>query len=397
MRRKGACSVQPSSIPRHNASREYADLIETAAPKLPPATADGSVKAASRSHWRTAPNVAICAAKISGGEMIYRTFGRTGLKVSAAGLGGGGFSRLGLSKGKSEAEVVSLIQLALDLGVNIIDTAASYGTEAVIGQAIKSVPRDRLVITTKASPAKFTTWELFTPEDIVASIDNSLRQLQTDYLDVLQLHAVAPHIYEHTRDVIYPAVLREKEKGKVRFIGITEAASFDLEHEMFQRALAEDDIWDSAMVAFNMMHQNVRTSVFPKTAEKKVGTLIMFAVRRIFAQPERLKEQLRTLAADGLLAKSLTDSPDPLGFLVDASGASSVIDAAYRFVRDEPGVDVVLFGTSDPHHLREDIAFLTKPPLSAAARQQIVDLFGHLVGVGIEAPGHGQTAPRTGS
>jgi aryl-alcohol dehydrogenase-like predicted oxidoreductase len=329
--------------------------------------------------------------------MIYRTFGRTGLKVSAAGLGGGGFSRLGLAKGKSETEVVSLIHLAVDLGVNIIDTAASYGTESVIGRAIKSLPRDSLVITTKASPANYETWELFTPDNVVASIDNSLRQLQTDYLDVLQLHAVAPHIYEHARDVIYPAVLREKEKGKLRFIGITEAAAFDLDHKMYQRALAEDDIWDTAMVAFNMMHQNVRISVLPKTVERKVGTLIMFAVRGIFAQPERLKNEVRALAADGLLAKWLGDLPEPLSFLVHEGGASSIIDAAYRFVRDEPGVDVVLFGTSDPHHLRENIASLTKPPLSTADRQQIVTLFGHLVGVGIEAPKRGRQHPRAGS
>jgi aryl-alcohol dehydrogenase-like predicted oxidoreductase len=329
--------------------------------------------------------------------MIYRTLGRTGLKVSAAGLGGGGFSRLGLAKGKSETEVVSLIHLAVDLGVNIIDTAASYGTESVIGRAIKSLPRDSLVITTKASPANYETWELFTPDNVVASIDNSLRQLQTDYLDVLQLHAVAPHIYEHTRDVIYPAVLREKEKGKLRFIGITEAAAFDLDHKMYQRALAEDDIWDTAMVAFNMMHQNVRISVLPKTVEKKVGTLIMFAVRGIFAQPERLKNEVRALAADGLLPKWLGDLPDPLSFLVHEGGASSIIDAAYRFVRDEPGVDVVLFGTSDPHHLRENIASLTKQPLSTADRQQIVTLFGHLVGVGIEAPKRGRQHPRAGS
>jgi L-galactose dehydrogenase len=328
--------------------------------------------------------------------MIYRTFGRTGLKVSAAGLGGGGFSRLGLAKGKSDTEVVSLIRLALDLGVNIIDTAASYGTESVIGRAIKSAPRDSLVITTKASPASYASWELFTPENVVASIDNSLRQLQTDYLDVLQLHAVVPRTYEHARDVIYPAVLREKEKGKLRFIGITEAAAFDLDHKMFQRALAEDDIWDTAMVGFNMMHQNARVDVFTKTVEKKVGTLIMFAVRRIFAQPERLEEKVRALVADGLLPKWLGASPDPLGFLVHAGGAASIIDAAYRFVRDEPGVDVVLFGTSDPHHLREDIASLTKPPLPTADRQQIVTLFSHLVGVGIEAPGHGQPTPASG-
>ncbi len=321
-----------------------------------------------------------------GGQMIHRTLGRTGLKVSAAGLGGGGFSRLGLSKGKSETEVVSLIRLALDLGVNIIDTAASYGTEPVIGRAIKSVPRESLVITTKASPAQYGSWELFTPENVVASIDNSLRQLETDYLDVLQLHAVAPQIYEQTREAIYPAVLRQKEKGKLRFIGITEAAPYDLDHKMLQRALSEDDIWDTVMVGFNMMHQNTRTSVFPKTMEKKVGTLIMFAVRGIFAQPERLKAEVRALAANGQLPKSLGDSPDPLGFLVHEGGASSIIDAAYRFVRDEPGVDVVLFGTSDPQHLSEDIASLTKPPLPAADREQIVTLFGHLVGVGIEAP-----------
>jgi aryl-alcohol dehydrogenase-like predicted oxidoreductase len=325
--------------------------------------------------------------------MIYRTFGRTGLKVSAAGLGGGGFSRLGLAKGKSETEIVPLIRLALDLGVNIIDTAASYGTEPVIGRAIKSAPRDSLVITTKASPAQYAAWELFTPANVVASIDNSLRLLQTDYLDVLQLHAVVPQTYEHARDVIYPAVLREKEKGKLRFIGITEAAAFDLDHKMFQRALAEDDIWDTAMVGFNMMHQNARIGVFPETVQKKVGTLIMFAVRGIFAQPERLEQEVRALVADGMLPKWLGDAPDPLGFLVHEGGASSIVDAAYRFVRDELGVDVVLFGTSDPHHLREDIASLTKPPLPAADREQIVTLFSHLVGVGIEAPGHAQAAP----
>jgi aryl-alcohol dehydrogenase-like predicted oxidoreductase len=321
-----------------------------------------------------------------GGGMIYRTLGRTGLKVSAAGLGGGGASRLGLAAGKSEAEIVSLIHLALDLGVNIIDTAAAYGTEAVIGRALRTVPRDHLVITTKASPARYATWEPFTPEAVVASIDNSLRQLQTDHLDVLQLHAVAPQVYRHARDVIYPAVLREKEKGKLRFIGITEAAPYDLDHRMLQRALADDDVWDTAMVGFNMMHQNAGVSVFPGTLEKHVGTLIMFAVRGIFAQPERLKQEVRALAGNGKLPKSLGDLPDPLGFLVHQGGAGSIIDAAYRFVRDAPGVDVVLFGTGDPGHLREDIASLSAPPLPAADRRQIATLFGHLVGVGIEVP-----------
>ncbi|HKM69898.1 MAG TPA: aldo/keto reductase, partial [Stellaceae bacterium] len=82
--------------------------------------------------------------------MEYVTLGRTGLRVSVAGLGCGGFSRLGLGSGRSEAEAVGLIRQALDLGVNLFDTAAAYGTEALLGKALKAVPRDQVVIATKA-------------------------------------------------------------------------------------------------------------------------------------------------------------------------------------------------------------------------------------------------------
>src|SRR5439155_26285502 len=83
-------------------------------------------------------------------RMEYVTLGRTGLRVSVAGLGCGGFSRLGLGTGRSEAEAVALVRQALGLGVNLLDTAAVYGTEGVVGQAIKSLPRASVVIATKA-------------------------------------------------------------------------------------------------------------------------------------------------------------------------------------------------------------------------------------------------------
>jgi aryl-alcohol dehydrogenase-like predicted oxidoreductase len=77
--------------------------------------------------------------------MEYTTLGRTGLKVSVAGLGCGGFSQLGLGTGKSEADAIGIIQEAVDLGVNLFDTAAAYGTEPILGRALRSVPRDRVV------------------------------------------------------------------------------------------------------------------------------------------------------------------------------------------------------------------------------------------------------------
>ena len=71
--------------------------------------------------------------------MEYVTLGRTGLRVSAAGLGCGGFSQLGLAQGKTEDDAIAIIRQSLDLGVNLFDTAAAYGTEPVLGKAIKSV------------------------------------------------------------------------------------------------------------------------------------------------------------------------------------------------------------------------------------------------------------------
>src|SRR5262249_62172460 len=82
--------------------------------------------------------------------MEYVTLGKTGLRVSVAGLGCGGNSRLGLGRGKTEAEAIVLVRQALDMGLNLLDTAAAYGTEALVGKGIKSVPRDHVVITRTA-------------------------------------------------------------------------------------------------------------------------------------------------------------------------------------------------------------------------------------------------------
>ncbi|MGD9616186.1 MAG: aldo/keto reductase [Alphaproteobacteria bacterium] len=315
--------------------------------------------------------------------MEYTTLGRTGLRVSVAGLGCGGFSRLGLGTGKSEADAIGIIRAALDLGVNLFDTAAAYGTEPVLGKALHETPREQVVICTKA-PFGISNPDA-TPEKAVASLDRSLQELGTDYIDVYQLHGVAPRNYRHALDAIAPALLREKEKGKFRHLGITETAPGDPTHEMIQQA-CRDGVWDVVMVAFHMMHQNARAAVFPLTRQYGVGTLLMFAVRNIFSRPERLAATVRELADAGELPRELADDPDPLGFLVRQDGASSVVDAAYRFVRHQPGVDVVLFGTGDAGHLQHNIASLLKPPLPEADRDRLAKVFGHLVGVGLDAP-----------
>jgi aryl-alcohol dehydrogenase-like predicted oxidoreductase len=317
--------------------------------------------------------------------MEYKTLGKTGLRVSVAGLGCGGFSRLGLGTGKSEADAVALVHQAFDLGVNLFDTAAVYGTEALLGKALKALPRDRVVIASKAWLPRSTGRSA--AERAVASLDHSLKELGTDYIDVFELHGVSPGAYDRARDEIAPALLKEKEKGKLRHLGVTETGSSDGEHRMARRA-AEDGVWDVMMVAFHMMHQNARSQVFPLTIANRVGTLLMFAVRNIFSKPERLRDELHRLSAERQVAAWLAQAPDPLGFLIHPAdgGAATITEAAYRYVRHEPGVDVVLFGTGDPEHLRANIAAILKPPLPETDRRILARHFGHLVGVGLDPP-----------
>ena len=102
---------------------------------------------------------------------------------------------------------------------------------------------------------------------------------------------------------------------------------------------------------------------------------------------------MKRLAAEGKVPQTFADDPDPLGFL-SIDGAPVRTDAAYRYVRHEPGVDVVLFGTGDQAHLRSNIESILRPPLPPADRDRLKQLFSHLRGVGLVAPPHAGAAAR---
>ncbi len=296
--------------------------------------------------------------------MHYTTLGKTGLKVSVAGLGCGGNSRIGLGTGLTEAQSIALVREALDLGVNFLDTAIAYETEGVVGKAIKGRPRDSVVISTKSHINRLDGSRPFSAADVVANLETSLRNLDTDYVDVFHLHGLWPGAYDRAMAEIVPALLREKEKGKLRHLAVSETGPRDPEHTMLVRAV-EEPVWEVFMLAFHMLHQNARKPLLERTRANKVGTLCMFAVRNIFSKPGLLQNTIAELAAEGKLPQSLAEAKGPLDFLVHEGGAESIVDAAYRFARHEPGIDVVLFGTGSVEHLRANIASILRPPLPA--------------------------------
>lgn len=276
--------------------------------------------------------------------------GRTGLDVSVVGLGCGGHSRLGQTYGATEDESVAVVQRALDLGINVVDTARAYGTEEIVGRALKG-RRDGVVLSTKAL--------LDTGDSLHASLDRSLARLQTDYVDVFFLHGVTAEQYARVGEDAVAELLALRDAGKLRFLAISERFGDDPGHAMLPVALA-DGVWDVVMVGFSLLNPSARDRVFTLTTAQDVAVLVMFAVRKALSQPDELA---RVLASVG-------HPDDALAFL------DNVVDAAYRFARHEPGTDVVLTGTGKVAHLEANVASLLGPALSDGDLARLEELFG---------------------
>lgn len=308
--------------------------------------------------------------------MEYTTLGKTGLKVSVAGLGCGGPSRLGMRNDpQSATHAVGLVKQGLDLGINFLDTAQTYGTEPIVGRAIGGMPRDKLVISTKKTLPSEDNPD---PEnEISEGLEQSLKLLGTDYIDVYHLHGVEPKDYGFAKERLLPVMRRLKEQGKIRFIGVTEGFVLDPSHQMLQSSLAED-VWDVVMVGFNMLNPSARKTILSATMEKGVGVLNMFAVRRALSQPQRLQSLCAELIASKAIDSDGLNPSDPLGFVLQMSDAATLPEAAYRFCRHQPGIHVILTGTGNPEHLRENVAAILKPALPEAVVRKLDDLFGRL-------------------
>ncbi|HET6343390.1 MAG TPA: aldo/keto reductase [Myxococcota bacterium] len=259
--------------------------------------------------------------------MKYHALGRTGLTVSAAGLGCGGPSRLGLGRGGSTNEAVRLIHRALDLGVTVLDTAPAYGTEGVVGEALGG-HRETAVVVTKVSPLDRATGRPVDAAGLQHSLDESLRLLRTERVDVLLLHGVGASLYAHCREVLLPALRAARDAGKCRSFGLTEAYESDMEHRMLQSAL-EDNLWDCIMVGLNAVNPSARDMLLPRARYKDVGVLVMRSAR------DALRDAM----------------PDE---------AARRAHNAYKFCAGLPGVHAILVGTSSPAHLEANVAAIAE-------------------------------------
>jgi len=256
--------------------------------------------------------------------MTRRTLGRTGLEVSAIGLGGIKFGSM------SQDEVTALVRAAVERGVNLIDTARGYGeSEDRIGRALGG-RREGIILSSK-SPACEAA-------EMRRDLERSLRALRTDCIDIYKVHNLRfPDDYDRATGPggSVEALEKAREEGLVRFIGL----SCHRYQQTLERAIRSGR-FDVAMVAYNVLNDELMDErVLPLASEHNVGTLIMKPL------------------AGGVLA----ESPTSVRFEASLEGGDRITAAdAIAFVLANQHVDCAVVGMTSVDELEQDVAAVAR-------------------------------------
>jgi aryl-alcohol dehydrogenase-like predicted oxidoreductase len=290
--------------------------------------------------------------------MKYRTLGKTGLRVSAIGLGtmvhAGHFGPM------KDSESLAAIETALELGVNFIDTSDAYGagySETLLGKALKG-RRDQVIIATKGGNVMVGPdrgKRNFDPAYISRVMDESLQRLHIDTIDLYQLHNPTVEIIEH--GAVWDVLERAKKAGKIRHYGV----SINTIDEGI--AAVKDGRAETIQVEYNLLAQEPAEKIFPPAHQANIGIIARVPLRRgiltgkmTVADEQRFQgEDLRARSFKGeAFAKELAKA-DNLKFLVH--GATKTLgQAAIAFCIAHPAVSVVIPGARNAEQMHENAA-----------------------------------------
>ena len=272
--------------------------------------------------------------------METRTLGRTGIEVTRLGLGLAEVFRQE-SRGRGTTGAAQVLNLALDGGINFLDTAACYAsTEELIGSAV-SHRRDEFFLASKCGHAVDTEGEPWTSEVIAESVDRSLRRLNTDYLDVLQLHSCDVETLKRGESI--EAVIKAREEGKTRFIGY----SGDNEAALWA---VRSGIFDTLQTSFNLVDQNARRELLGIAHANDMGIII----KRPLGNGVWGKASSPYRYADGYFQRA--QIMKELGPLEGDPQDPILLAMGFLFAHHE--ISTAIIGTHNPDHLRANVEML---------------------------------------
>lgn len=302
--------------------------------------------------------------------MHYRNLGQTGLAVSEVGMG---CNRLG-EDSQPDQHWIRLVQRAVELGVNIFDTAYNYqwgGSEEILGRALGN--RDDVYIATKMSHVQETGKREFSAQRMMKVAEESLRRLQRDYIDIYQLHS--PSRQDLERFDWAEGIARLKEQGKIRLRGValTVAAGAD-----------EDGIWlieqglvDVLQITYNIFNIEAEDKLFDVAKKHGIGLLVRMPLAQGILTGklnpgQELSEDQRAHVAGVRRDKRIELAVDlrPL----DAQYEGGLTRLAHHFALTPRAVSAIIPGARNIEQLESNVAASNEVGLPPEFRQKIAQI-----------------------
>ncbi len=299
--------------------------------------------------------------------MQYQRLGRTGLEVSSLCLGTMAFGRW-----IDEAASETILNTAIDQGINFIDTANYYGTgqdtevpygtgesEAIIGRALKG-KRDDVVLATKAGirMGHGKNQSGLSRKHLMNEVENSLNRLQTDYIDLYQVHYFDPNT---PLDETLRALDDLVHQGKVRYIGCSNYAAWQImkSHAISERLNLASYI--SVQPQYNLLSREIERELLPFCESENVGVMAYSPMARgmlsgKYLTPNDAPPESRAAHGEKLLRKYFTDENfkkvDHYRSLAEQNRVS-LSQFALSWVLNQPAVTSAIIGASKPHHVTD--------------------------------------------
>ncbi len=294
--------------------------------------------------------------------MMYRTLGSTGLKVSAVGMG---TWQLGGEWGKTfnEREVHAIFDAAREAGITLVDTAECYGdhlSERLVGSAIRG-DRDRWVIATKFGHGYTGLGkrdQLWSVPDVQSQLERSLRALGIDSIDLYQFHSGTNEAFENEK--LWSMLAREKERGRIRHLGISIGGSIGPEARLHQARRAREVDAECLQVVYNRLDRWPEESLLPLCRESNLGFLARVPLASGFLSG-KYGEDARFGAGDHRSGKK-TEEIARMAREVARIGREEVpagvpmASWALAWCLRTPGVTAVIPGCKDAKHVAQNAA-----------------------------------------
>lgn len=291
--------------------------------------------------------------------MEKRKFGKTDMEFSVLGFGG---AEIGWS-GETANTVEELLNSALDAGLNVIDTAAAYKTsEQLIGRAVGKRRKDFYLLTKCGALDAFTR-EDWSKKGVLETIENSLRNLNTDYLDLAQLHSCSAEILRQGECI--EGLLRAQEKGYTRYIG------YSGDNDDARYAI-ESGVFDGLQTSVSIADQNAIDGNIKLASEKGLGII---AKRPIANAVWRNAE----LPPDSY-HHEYWHRIQKLQFPFLKKSLEEATATALRFTLTIDGIDTMIVGTTKPKRWEENAKYVAEGKLSAEEFAEIRERWAEIAG-----------------